>query len=150
MKYLVAGISLLNNDPYLAMKMGGVTLNNAGQLANVLKNKVQELDINLRIEPLATSILKHEFSKPNMQEMFPNRRVAASLFKNAEDNRVALRFHAGTYEHSGLDMKRSLPPRDMNNLIGPSGADAATDRSDPNNVAQGGLYFVDNSGVFNI
>ena len=26
MKYLVAGISLLNNDPYLAMKMGKILL----------------------------------------------------------------------------------------------------------------------------
>ena len=46
MKYLVAGISLLNNDPYLAMKMGGVTLNSAGQLAGIIKAKEQELDLN--------------------------------------------------------------------------------------------------------
>ena len=36
MKYLVSGISLLQNDPYLQLKMGGVTLNNAGILANTL------------------------------------------------------------------------------------------------------------------
>ena len=47
MKYLVAGISLLNNDPYLAMKMGGVTLNAAGQLAGIIKAKEQELDLSL-------------------------------------------------------------------------------------------------------
>ena len=45
MKYLVTGISLLQNDPYLQLKMGGVTLNNAGILANTLKSKVSELDI---------------------------------------------------------------------------------------------------------
>lgn len=118
MKYLVAGISLLNNDPYLAMKMGGVTLNNAGQLANVLKNKVQEIDINKRIEPVATSILLHEFAKPNMQEMLPNRRPATTLFRNKTDGRVALNFHAGAYENTGLDLQHSRAPRNLAQMIG--------------------------------
>ena len=37
MKYLVTGISMLENDPYLQLKMGGVTLNNAGFIANAVK-----------------------------------------------------------------------------------------------------------------
>ena len=118
MKYLVAGISLLNNDPYLAMKMGGVTLNNAGQLANVLKNKVQEIDINKRIEPVASSILLHEFSKPNMQEMLPNRRPATTLFRNKTDGRVQLNFHAGAFKNTGLDLQHSNAARNLNQIIG--------------------------------
>ena len=118
MKYLVAGISLLNNDPYLAMKMGGVTLNNAGQLANVLKNKVQEIDINKRIEPVATSILLHEFAKPNMMEMLPNRRPATTLFRNKGDGRVSLNFHAGAFENTGLDLKHTNPARNLTSIIG--------------------------------
>ena len=61
MKYLVAGISLLEADPYLAMKMGGVSLNAAGQLASIIKSKENEIDINTRIEPVAKSILIHNF-----------------------------------------------------------------------------------------
>ena len=147
MKYLVAGISLLNNDPYLSMKMGGVTLNNAGQLANILKSKVQEIDINSRIEPVAKSIMTHEFSKPNMLEMMPNRRPPASLFHDATNGRVKLNFHAGTYAGTGLDMKRSLNHRNIESLIGTPGADAATTFNGAGAVnAQGGIYYADSSG----
>lgn len=148
MKYLVAGISLLNNDPYLSMKMGGVTLNNAGQLASVLKNKVQEIDINSRIEPVANSILKHEFSKPNMLEMMPNRRPPASLFHNAQNGRVSLNFHAGHYEGTGLAMKPSLNSRNLNNLIGTPGIDGASTYTQQGALnVQGGLYYPTSSGA---
>lgn len=129
MKYLVAGISLLNNDPYLAMKMGGVTLNNAGQLANVLKNKVQEIDINKRIEPVATSIMLHEFAKPNMQEMLPNRRPATTLFRNKEDGRVALNFHAGSFKNTGLNLKHTNQARNLDSIIGSKEGIKANDSS---------------------
>ena len=79
MKYLVTGISLLQNDPYLQMKMGGVTLNNAGMLANTLKSKVSELDIRKRIEPTADLILQHEYGKPTLRELAPGRRNALNV-----------------------------------------------------------------------
>ena len=106
MKYLVAGISLLNNDPYLAMKMGGVTLNSAGQLAQVIKQKATELDLSKRIEPVASEILKHEFGKPNMLELAPQRRTAVYT---ENDGKGALQLHlaAGSFAGTGLDMRPS-------------------------------------------
>ena len=101
MKYLVTGISLLQNDPYLQMKMGGVTLNNAGVLANTLKSKVSELDIRERIEPTAQSLLKHEYAKPTLTELRPGRRPALHLAW-AGDNSAKLDVLAGKWEHTGI------------------------------------------------
>ena len=104
MKYLVTGISLLQNDPYLQMKMGGVTLNNAGMLANTLKQKVSELDIRKRIEPVADDILTHEYGKPTLRELAPNRRRAIQIQPggNKDDPRYALNILAGTWNNSGV------------------------------------------------
>ena len=100
MKYLVTGISLLQNDPYLQLKMGGVTLNNAGVLANTLKSKVSELDIRQRIEPTADAILKHEYGKPTLRELAPGRRNAAQTRTtgDANDPRVSMEILAGSWE----------------------------------------------------
>ena len=103
MKYLVAGISLLNNDPYLAMKMGGVTLNAAGQLAGIIKAKEQELDLSTRIEPVAKTILAHKFGKPNMLEMMPNRRKAVTINTDGNGN-PRMDFRAGQFAHTGVAM----------------------------------------------
>ena len=104
MKYLVTGISLLQNDPYLQMKMGGVTLNNAGMLANTLKAKVSELDIRKRIEPTADIILQHEYGKPTLRELAPQRRNAISLMPsgNQNDPRFKLDILAGSWKGSGV------------------------------------------------
>ena len=104
MKYLVAGISLLNNDPYLAMKMGGVTLNSAGQLAQVLKQKASELDLSKRIEPVADSLLRHEYGKPTMVQLRPNKRVAVSK-ESTNEGGVSLKFNAGTFADNALDLQ---------------------------------------------
>ena len=101
MKYLVTGISLLQNDPYLQMKMGGVTLNNAGVLANTLKSKVSELDIRQRIEPVADDLLKHEYGKPTLIELRPGRRKALQRSVNGED-RVALKVLGGNWANTGI------------------------------------------------
>jgi hypothetical protein len=105
MKYLVSGISLLQNDPYLQMKMGGVTLNNAGLLANTLKNKVSELDIRERIEPAAHTILEHEYGKPTLRELAPGRRQAVNLEitkGTGGDDRSKLDVLAGTWQNTGI------------------------------------------------
>ena len=104
MKYLVTGISLLQNDPYLQMKMGGVTLNNAGMLANTLKTKVSELDIRKRIEPTADAILQHEYGKPTLRELAPGRRRAVQIQPGGEegDPRYKLDILAGSWRDSGV------------------------------------------------
>lgn len=104
MKYLVTGISLLQNDPYLQLKMGGVTLNNAGILANTLKSKVSELDIRSRIEPAADSILTHEYAKPTLRELAPGRRFAVKLDHKGtkDDPRVGLDILAGKFKRTGI------------------------------------------------
>ena len=81
MKYLITGISMLENDPYLQLKLGGVTLNNAGFLANAVKQKASELDLRERIEPVAKKLLLHEYSEPNVKQLAPNLRNAVSLNK---------------------------------------------------------------------
>ena len=106
MKYLVTGISLLQNDPYLQMKMGGVTLNNAGVLANTLKSKVSELDIRQRLKPAADIILQHEYGKPTLRELAPGRRNAVSLYTGGtrRDPRYKLDVLAGTWSESGVEI----------------------------------------------
>ena len=106
MKYLVTGISLLQNDPYLQMKMGGVTLNNAGLLANTLKSKVSELDLRNRIEPVANQLLYHEYGKPTLRELAPGRRNALKVTANGkkDDPRYSLDVLAGTWKETGIQM----------------------------------------------
>ena len=106
MKYLVSGISLLQNDPYLQMKMGGVTLNNAGILANTLKSKVAELDIRARIEPVADSLLTHEYGKPTLRELGPGRRSAVKVEPGGTeaDPRYGLNILAGSWQNTGISI----------------------------------------------
>ena len=127
MKYLVSGISLLQNDPYLQLKMGGVTLNNAGVLANTLKQKVSELDIRARIEPTADMILRHEYGKPTLRELQPGRRNAIKLSATGTeaDPRYELDILAGSWKNSGVKIPDTLKGnesiRNANKFIG--GAD---------------------------
>lgn len=118
MKYLVTGISLLQNDPYLQMKMGGVTLNNAGMLANTLKSKVSELDIRKRIEPTADALLSHEYGKPTLRELAPSRRSAVVVQPNGDDKdpRYKLDILAGTWRDSGVAIRNTLG-KDANDEI---------------------------------
>ena len=116
MKYLVAGISLLNNDPYLAMKMGGVTLNAAGQLAGIIKAKEQEIDLSSRIEPAAKAILTHKFAKPNMIEMMPGRRPPISLVRNGQ-GQVSMQLTAGQYANTGINMRAPYGVATIANIL---------------------------------
>ena len=107
MKYLVTGISLLQNDPYLQLKMGGVTLNNAGVLANTIKSKVSELDIRKRLEPTADAILQQEYGKPTLRELAPGRRRAVRVAVDRtipNDPRYSLNVLAGSWKNSGIHM----------------------------------------------
>ena len=81
MKYLMSGIALLENDAYLQMKLGGVTLNNAGFIANAIKQKASEMDLRERIEPAAKSMLMHEYSRPNLHELAPGIRKSVGMNK---------------------------------------------------------------------
>lgn len=124
MKYLVAGVSLLNNDPYLAMKMGGVTLNAAGQLAGIIKSKEQELDLSGRIEPVAKAILSHKFAKPNMLEMMPGRRRPVTLTRDANRN-ISMSFKAGKFANTGIDMGAPGGTQGVSALIAPANSTRA-------------------------
>ena len=72
MKYLVSGISLLQNDPYLQVKLGGVSLNNAGYIANALKQKVAELELKERIEPSAKELLTAQYDTDKLRALRPD------------------------------------------------------------------------------
>ena len=114
MKYLVTGISLLQNDPYLQLKMGGVTLNNAGILANTLKSKVSELDIRSRIEPTADAILNHEYGKPTLRELAPGRRKAVTITPGGteKDPRLKLDVLAGSWANTGVHIPETVEAGD--------------------------------------
>ena len=72
MKYLVSGISLLQNDPYLQVKLGGVSLNNAGYIANALKSKVAELELEQRIKTPAEELLKAQYGTKQLEGLRPS------------------------------------------------------------------------------
>ena len=72
MKYLVSGIALLQNDPYLQVKLGGVNLNNAGYIANALKSKVAELELRERIEPSAKELLTAQYDTEKLKGLRPD------------------------------------------------------------------------------
>ena len=84
--------------------MGGVTLNNAGVLANTLKSKVSELDIRARIEPTADLLLRHEYGTPTLRELAPGRRNAAKITNAGtnEDPRYKLDVLAGSFKNTGV------------------------------------------------
>ena len=72
MKYLVSGVALLQNDPYLQVKLGGVSLNNAGYIASALKQKVAELELSKRITPSAEQLLSAQYGNPKLQGLRPD------------------------------------------------------------------------------
>ena len=82
MKYLVSGISLLQNDPYLQVKLGGVSLNNAGYIANALKQKVAELELEQRIKPSAETLLDQQYSQDNLKSLHP--KIASNTITKGE------------------------------------------------------------------
>ena len=124
MKYLVTGISLLQNDPYLQLKMGGVTLNNAGVLANTIKSKVSELDIRNRLEPTAQDILDQEYGKPTLRELAPGRRDAVRIgvdrSRGEHDIRYSLDVLAGSWKGAGIKMPNTSKPDGNDGIRNPN------------------------------
>ena len=92
LKYLMGGISLLKNDQKIATALGGETMANAAALAQVLKNKSKELDMNDRIEQVASDILYHDYAKPGKFGLAPNRIRSSNLYRGA--NGMQLDFRA--------------------------------------------------------
>lgn len=79
MKFLASGVSLLQSDPVLAMHYGGVNLNSAEKIGNVLKSKVNELEVKNRIEPSANALLAHKYATENMLSLMPGARNAVGF-----------------------------------------------------------------------
>ena len=113
MKYLLSGITLLENDPWVSTKMGGSNMRNASLLAQMIKNKSHELDWDDRITPIANDILYHQYAKPGRKSMAPNRIRNSSLQTN--NNGTQLRFHNHNVNHYGVALQNNAQPRDYAN-----------------------------------
>ena len=109
MKYLLSGITLLENDPWISTRMGGTNMRNATVLAQMIKNKQQELDWDDRITPIANDILYHQYAKPGKSSMAPNRIRNSSLRTNGDGTK--LRFHNSNVEHYGIDLQTNAAAR---------------------------------------
>ena len=79
LKTLATSISLLQADPVLAMHYGGVNLNAAEKVSDVLKSKVGELDVRGRIEPTAKALLYNKYSAESQQFLMPGKIDAVEL-----------------------------------------------------------------------
>ena len=79
LKTLATSISLLQADPVLAMHYGGVNLNAAEKVSDVLRAKVGELDVKGRIEPTAQALLLNKYSAQGQQPLMPGLTDAVSL-----------------------------------------------------------------------
>lgn len=109
MKYLLSGITLLENDPWISTRMGGSNMKNATVLAQMIKNKQQELDWDDRITPVANDILYHQYAKPGKDAMAPNRIRNSSLF--TDGNGTKLRFHNSNVDHYGVSLQNDAAAR---------------------------------------
>ena len=82
LKYLASGISVLQADPVLAMHYGGVNLNSAEKVADILKSKVGELEIKNRLEPTASILLKHKYATDSLNSLEPGKANAIGYSKD--------------------------------------------------------------------
>ena len=73
LKTLATSISLLQSDPVLAMHYGGVNLNAAEKVSDVLKSKVGELDVKGRLEPTANALLLNKYSAQGQKFLKPGK-----------------------------------------------------------------------------
>ena len=104
MRYLMAGISALNNDPYLQMRLGGNNLTTASQLAELIKSKEAQMDLDTRIEPIAETLLNEKYARPNLIELAPRRRQAVALTVDRTTNVGRLDFKAGRWNNSNIKL----------------------------------------------
>ena len=89
LKYLMGGIALLKNDQKISQTMGGETMANAAQLAAILKGKTKELDVNDRIESVASDLLYHDYAKPGKRGLAPQR-IDSSVLENMGNGNARL------------------------------------------------------------
>ena len=100
LKYLLAGISVLKNDSKISQSMGGETMANAATLAQVIKNKTKEIDMNDRIESIASDLLYHDYSKPGKFGLAPQRIKSSFLESGANGVKMHYRISgAAGYGH---------------------------------------------------
>ena len=109
MKYLMGGITLLNNDPWISSKMGGATMKNASVLANVLKNKAMQMDFDDRINPVAADILYHSYGRPGKKGLQPNKIQNTNMVIDGDGN-------------AQLQFKTSAPDSTQIGLVNPDAA----------------------------
>ena len=79
LKTLATSISLLQADPVLAMHYGGVNLNAAEKMSDVLKAKVGELDVKGRLEPTAQALLLNKYTAESQLPLMPGANDAVAL-----------------------------------------------------------------------
>ena len=96
MKYLVSGVSLLQNDPYLQMHFGQ-GLSGAEKVAQILRSKVNELNIRRRLEPTADVLLRHNFA------------LNPSLMPGANDAVMALDDHGMAMKIKKFGLMETTP-----------------------------------------
>ena len=104
LKTLATSISLLQSDPVLAMHYGGVNLNAAEKMSDVLKAKVGELDVKGRLEPTAQALLLNKYTAESQQALMPGKLDAVTL---GEDGALQI----GVKSPAGVNIARD----DVNN-----------------------------------
>ena len=133
LKYLIGGIAILKNDAKIAGQMGGETMANAAKLAQVLKNKTREIDLEDRIKGVATDILYHEYSKPGKQGLIPERIDSSFLAKDNQGN-ISLQYRVSGATDRGVNINAAQVP-----------GRAAFDPIAPRAVAPDALFGVNNA-----
>ena len=86
LKYLVSGMSLVQTDPVLALQFGN-DLNGGEKIAEILKTKMNELEIKNRIEPAARALLKHKYSGGALKSLEPGLKEGVGI---GADNKLLL------------------------------------------------------------
>ena len=109
MKYLLSGITLLENDPWISTRMGGTNMRNATVLAQMIKNKQSELDWDDRITPIAHDILYHQYGKPGKSSMAPNRIRNSAL--RTDNNGTKLLFYNSNVDNYGVELNNTAASR---------------------------------------
>lgn len=57
-RFLSAGLALVRNDPFMRIKLGGDNITTAMRLAPILKQRVEEQHIQMRIDGVAKQLMK--------------------------------------------------------------------------------------------
>lgn len=80
MKTLASSIALIQSDPVLALNYGN-NLNGAEKVSEILKTKMNELEIRNRIEPTAQMLLAHKYRGGPLEALMPGQKDAVGIDK---------------------------------------------------------------------